>query len=84
MQIHVIFSTGQCSEPLGLSVGLDGTYKLPDESMTATSKLSPGAGWHAAGRNARLYFEDDYNEVRIGRCFLRKPRGIRRCSTHLR
>ena len=54
-------------EPLGLSVDLEGSYEIPDSAMTATSKLSPGGGWHAAARNARLYFEDDYNELRIGK-----------------
>ena len=24
------------------------------------------AGWHAAPRNARLYFEDDYDAKRVG------------------
>ena len=71
---HDIFPLpGQCVEPLGLSLDLEGNYKIPDSAMTQTSQLSPGAGWHAAGRNARLYMEDDYNDLRIGKgtCLLR-------------
>merc|ERR1712002_129136 len=61
----VLKPPGKCNEPLGLSVGLDGNYKIPDASMTATTKLSPGGGWHASAENARLYFEDDYDKLRI-------------------
>ncbi|XP_058942463.2 zinc metalloproteinase nas-8-like [Pocillopora verrucosa] len=53
---------GSCAEPLGL--GWDN--KLPDSAFTASTELSPGGGWWALASNARLYFEDDYDNKRIG------------------
>ncbi|KAJ7348765.1 hypothetical protein OS493_039188, partial [Desmophyllum pertusum] len=53
---------GSCADPLGL--GWDN--RLPDSAFTASSQLSPGGGWWALPSNARLYFEDDYDNKRIG------------------
>lgn len=54
--------TGACATPLGL--GWD--YQLPDSAFSASSEMSPGGGWVAGASNARLYFEDDHNQKRIG------------------
>ena len=57
---------GHCTQPLGISVDKNGRSKIPDSAMTATSTFSPGGGWAGEGRNARLYFEDDFDNKRIG------------------
>ncbi|CAH3019601.1 unnamed protein product [Porites evermanni] len=54
--------TGSCTTPLGL--GWD--YKLPDSGFSASSEMSPGGGWVAGAKNARLYFEDNHDQKRIG------------------
>eukprot|EP00794_Sanderia_malayensis_P006292 gene6292-7014_t len=62
----IVRPPGSCANPLGIAT--DGkSYNIPDSSMRASSnsELSPGGGWVAAARNARLYFEDDYDNKRI-------------------
>lgn len=54
---------GACSEGLGL--GWPGNYKLPDNAFSASTEYRPG-DWRATADNARLYFEDDQDNKRIG------------------
>jgi len=53
---------GACAAPLGL--GWD--YKLPDSAFSASSEMTPGGGWVASASNARLYYEDNHDQKRIG------------------
>ncbi|XP_057302423.1 zinc metalloproteinase nas-14-like [Hydractinia symbiolongicarpus] len=57
---------GQCADPLGLSSDGTKNFKIPDSAFSSPYHLSPGGGWDAAAKNARLYFEDDYDDKRIG------------------
>lgn len=55
---------GSCSDGLGL--GWPGDYKLPDSAFRASTDYRPGGTWRASADNARLYFEDDHTNKRIG------------------
>lgn len=73
---EVVLPPGKCNKPLGLSVGMDGKFTLPDSALTGTPGLSPGGGWHADAMNGRLYYEDDYNNHRIGAYCSDDPRAL--------
>jgi len=60
---HPFKPTGSCSDGLGL--GWPGNYQLPDSAFSASSEYRPGT-WRATADNARLYFEDDQDNKRIG------------------
>ncbi|XP_065668825.1 zinc metalloproteinase nas-14 isoform X4 [Hydra vulgaris] len=55
---------GKCADPLGLSWDGKG-YKIPDSALYSPDHLKPG-DWEASAKNARLYFEDDHTNKRIG------------------
>nr|XP_047126379.1 zinc metalloproteinase nas-15-like isoform X2 [Hydra vulgaris]XP_047126380.1 zinc metalloproteinase nas-15-like isoform X3 [Hydra vulgaris] len=62
---QVLKPSGKCADPLGLS--WDGkSYKIPDSALYSPDHLKPGENWEASARNARLYFEDDHKNKRIG------------------
>jgi len=58
--------SGQCANPLGLSYDGSGSFQIPDSAFSSPAHLAPGGGWRANAANARLYFEDDYDQKRIG------------------
>jgi len=57
---------GKCANPLGLSWDGTSKFKIPDSAFYSPDNLSPGSNWEAAAKNARLYFQDDYDNKRIG------------------
>ncbi|CAH3146999.1 unnamed protein product [Porites lobata] len=54
---------GTCSDAFGL--GWPGGFTLPDKAFSASTEYRP-SGWRASADNARLYFEDDQDNKRIG------------------
>jgi len=62
----VLKPPGACATPLGLAWNGTSTFQLPDSAFHSPANLSPGAGWEAAAMNARLYYPDDYDNLRIG------------------
>jgi len=58
--------SGQCTTPLGLGYDGTGRFKLPDSAFYSPANLVPGAGWVADAKNARLYWQDDFDTKRIG------------------
>merc|ERR1712048_149793 len=57
--------SGQCANPLGLSYDGSGSFQIPDSAFSSPANLAPG-DWVASAANARMYFEDDYDQKRIG------------------
>ncbi|XP_078359766.1 zinc metalloproteinase nas-15-like [Oculina patagonica] len=60
---YPIKPNGTCSEAFGL--GWPGNYALPDSAFSASTEYRPD-GYRASADNARLYFEDDQDNKRIG------------------